>query len=535
MDPAAARPRARALSASGAASVATGDSRREWRLALLICAASGLARLGIAALTPLFPDETYYWEWSRHLAFGYFDHPPLVAWLVAAGRALFGDTPLGVRFGSVVAGTAAAVLLCAAARRLGDGRAAVAAAVIFAVMPLSAAGLVLATPDAPLLAAAAAVWYALLRVMEVPSDSAASLKWWAVAGVGLGLALASKYTGVLVPLAVLLAFAAYPVLRPRLREPGPYVATAIALLILLPVLAWNSRHDWISLGFQLRHGLVASRGYIVSRELELLGGQAGLVSPVLFGLCALAVWRAFRKPNGPPQRRLLATGAAVVFLFFAYSATRRRVEANWPALAYLPAILLLVSERTGGGRVRERRWLRAGVWLAAALTLVVYVDAFAPVLPVPARRDPAARAHGWDAVARAVSRAGVADSARTFVAADRYQDASELAFHLPGRPETFSLNLGGRANQYDLWPTFAQRARPGDALVLLLDDVTGTPAQILALSPHFASVARGEQVALRRGGDLVKNFRVWTLHGWRGTWLGASLRSRPSPAHGSPS
>lgn len=511
------------------------DAKHEWRLALLICAASGLVRLGIAALTPLFPDETYYWEWSRHLAPGYFDHPPVVAFLVAAGRALFGDTPLGVRFGSVVAGTIAGVFLCAAARRLRGGRAALAAAVVFAVMPLSAAGLVLATPDAPLFAAVAAVWYALLQVLEAPPNTVASLRWWAVAGVALGLALASKYTGVLVPLAVLVAFAAHPALRPRLREPGPYVAATLALLILMPVLAWNARHDWISLGFQLRHGFGGSSGSIVGRELELLGGQAGLVSPVLFALCVLAVWRALRTRGTPPAHRLLATGAVVVFAFFMYSATRRRVEANWPALAYLPAVLLLASRADGGGRVRERRWLRAGIGLAAALTLAVYVDAFTPVLPVPARRDPAARAYGWDAVASAVSRVAVADSGRMFVAADRYQDASELAFHLPGRPETFSLNIGGRANQYDLWPSFAQRARPGDGLVLVLDDVPGTPEQLLALVPHFASVARGEQIALRRGGDVIKNFRVWTLRGWRGTWLRVALRSRSSPIHGSPS
>ena len=54
-------------------------------------------RAVLAALLPLSADEAYYWLWSRHLAAGYFDHPPAIAWLIRAGTSLFGDTPLGVR------------------------------------------------------------------------------------------------------------------------------------------------------------------------------------------------------------------------------------------------------------------------------------------------------------------------------------------------------------------------------------------------------------------------------------------------------
>src|SRR5829696_9222630 len=89
----------------GERGVLIGDA---WRLAIVITIAGTLTRLVVAALTPLFPDETYYWEFSRRLAGGYFDHPPAIAWLVHVGTAIFGDTPLGVRFGPVVAGGCAA-------------------------------------------------------------------------------------------------------------------------------------------------------------------------------------------------------------------------------------------------------------------------------------------------------------------------------------------------------------------------------------------------------------------------------------------
>src|SRR5687768_11688871 len=136
-----------------------------WRLAIVVTIAGTLARLVVAALTPLYPDETYYWEFSRRLAGGYFDHPPVIAWLIRLGTLLFGDTSLGVRFGAVVAGALAALFTAAAARRLSGPRSALIAAAVFALMPLST-GLTLATPDAPLLCFVAATVYALVRVLE---------------------------------------------------------------------------------------------------------------------------------------------------------------------------------------------------------------------------------------------------------------------------------------------------------------------------------------------------------------------------------
>jgi hypothetical protein len=164
--------------------------------------------------------------------------------------------------------------------------------------------------------------------------------------------------------------------------------------------------------------------------------------------------------------------------------------------------------------------------VAAALTFVTYVDALTPVLPLPARRDPAARAYGWDAVATAVARDAGPDTVRLRIAADRYQDASELAFHMPGHPRTLALNIGGRPNQYDLWPQFAEIAARGSDLLVLLDDVRGVPEQIVKLAPHFAAMTRGDSVALGRAGDVIKYFRLWRFRGWRGTWPEAALRSR---------
>ena len=73
------------------------NPRYEARLLVALVIALTAVRLGVAAVTPLAPDETYYWVWSQALAPGYLDHPPMVALWIRVGTWLFGMNPLGVR------------------------------------------------------------------------------------------------------------------------------------------------------------------------------------------------------------------------------------------------------------------------------------------------------------------------------------------------------------------------------------------------------------------------------------------------------
>jgi 4-amino-4-deoxy-L-arabinose transferase-like glycosyltransferase len=510
---------------------ATGETREgdvrvadpgAWRTAVIVTVVAALVRLFFAVWLPLVPDETYYWDWSRHLASGYFDHPPMIAVLIRAGTLLGGETSLAVRFFPVMAGALAAFLAAVIARRIGGDRAARLAAIVFALMPLTS-GLVLATPDAPLLVAHAAALYFVVRALQSPIRSRASLLWWCAAGIALGLAFASKYTSIFLPIGLLIAVLLRPSLRARLAEPGPYLACLLATLVFLPVLHWNATHDWISFRFQIQHGLGTPRGSALQRELELFGGQLGLVSPILFVLAADAVWRAARRPI-TDAHFALAIVALTSWGFFVYSALRRPVEANWPAPSYVPAVALLAAVASS---LTRDRWIRYGIVLASVLLGIIYLLALVPLLP--ARKDPTARGAGWEMAAQQVEAARTARAnapGRTFVGADRYQDVSELAFHLPDHAQAFCVCLTGRHNQYELWPGFADLAKPGDALVLLLDErkegVVHDKAALL--TPYLTSVTRGAPAPLLRGSDTVTVRRVWTLAGYRGGWP-----ARPAP------
>ncbi|MBL0938665.1 MAG: glycosyltransferase family 39 protein [Gemmatimonadaceae bacterium] len=501
--------------------------RRHWIHALGWIAGAALFRAVLSALVPLLPDETYYWEWSRRLEAGYFDHPPGVAFLIALGAALFGPTHGGVRFGPVVAAYLTHIVTVVAAwqlagRGLEGARSAKRAAILVSLLPIATLGLVLATPDALLFLSTTTALLAVERALAAPVRSLRGTGWWTLAGVALGGAFVAKYTAVLLPFALVVACVAHPALRRRFADAGPWMASAIALGLFAPVVVWNWFNDWVSFRFQLGHGFNPAHGNPLLRELEMVGGQIGLASPILFVLMSVVIWHALRDgwrmrhtltaTDVATRRFALAVVAVVPLLFFAVSAWRRPVEANWPAMIYPAAIILLATAPVTHALVHGH-WWRRGLTFAGAILGIAVLQAAAPVLPVKAQDDPIARAYGWDSLATAVDRArhdpwldGTVDR---WVAGNIYQDASELAFHLPDHPTVFSLNLVVRTNQYDVWRNAWGRVRPGDGLVLAIENNTKGDSLARVIGTWFDDTKRGETVALRRGDGEITTRQLW--------------------------
>jgi hypothetical protein len=319
-------------------------------------------------------------------------------------------------------------------------------------------------------------------------------------------------------------------LRPQLARPGPYVAGLLAIVVTAPVIVWNARHGWASFAFQLNHGLRTGRGSPLPRELDYVGGIALLATPILFVLLAIAVGRASSKRLGPAAY-LLGVITATWVGFFAYTSWRHRPEANWAAPALLAAVPLLAL---GDTSARAVKWLRRGIALGLGVTIVGCAGlAFPAALPAAARRS-FARSFDWDPVALSVTLArsklserrvpvskkvsdhSIGGSTPTaprspWLAADRYQLASELAFRLPDHPIVFSLNLGGRPNQYDYWPGFPEHAAIGDDLLLVLEDRPESRSVVGMAQPYFESVSRVES-------PIADGHQLWHLHRWRGGW-----------------
>ena len=386
-------------------------------------AAVTLIRLVVAATAPLAPDETYYWVWSHALATGYLDHPPMVALWIRAGTLLAGQTALGVRLLGPLAAALASCMLFDAARLLFPGtRAGVVAVMLLNASLLLGVGTVIMTPDSPLLFFWTATLWAMARIAAGGPGV-----WWLAAGVFGGLALDSKYTALFLWIGVGLWVLLVPAVRPWLRRWQPWAACAIGFLLFAPVLAWNAAHGWA--GFVRQGGRVEDwrPARAVGFLAELIGGQIGLATPLVWALCmaglVVAVRHAWRSRD--PAWSLLAALSLPPVLVFVQHAFGDRVQGNWPAIIY-PALAIAA----GGLRLRGRWWIGASA-LGFAITVLAYVQAATGVIPLPPRLDPIAmRLAGWDGLAAQVEAFRDASGA-TFVAADGYGLASELAWWMP--------------------------------------------------------------------------------------------------------
>src|SRR5262249_18015741 len=143
----------------------------------------------VAGITPLSYDEAYYWLWSKHLAAGYYDHPPAIAFAIRAGTALFGDTSWSVRFIPWLLSIAATWAVARSGSLiLKDEYGGLLAALFYTLMPMVGIEALVATPDALGLVAAA---FVLLGLLQIATTGRAA--WWIGVGVAAGFALLSKY------------------------------------------------------------------------------------------------------------------------------------------------------------------------------------------------------------------------------------------------------------------------------------------------------------------------------------------------------
>jgi 4-amino-4-deoxy-L-arabinose transferase-like glycosyltransferase len=404
------------------------------RLAAALAALT-LIRLIVAAITPLAPDEAYYWTWSHALAAGYADHPPMVALWIKAGTLIAGERALGVRLLGPLSAALGSWLLADAADRLFPARrAGIVAALLLNATLFLGVGSVIMTPDTPLLFFWCATIWALSRIAAgAPAGwwllAGAFAGWWLLAGAFAGLALDSKYTAVMLFAGVGVWLVWVPSLRRWLIRPAPWLGGLLGLALFLPNLAWNQQHGWVSMVKQ--GGRVAdwrperAAGFLA----ELLGSQLGLATPGVWLLCVAGLVAAGRIAwrSRDPAWSLLAALSLPPVAVFVQHALGDRVQGNWPAIIY-PAAAIAAAGLT------EPVWLRLrrpAIGLGFGITALAYLQAAFGLFPLPPRLDPIAlRLGGWEGLATQVETARQAAGAG-YVAADDYALAAELAWELP--------------------------------------------------------------------------------------------------------
>lgn len=442
-------------------------ARPAWALGLtgtqaawLLVGVLTVARFALAPVIPLAFDEAYYWRWSTNLAAGYLDHPPLVAWLIALGTSIAGDTHLGIRLVPLVLSVPASWAVWRAALILfGNRDLALAALVFFNLTLIVAVGTILATPDASLLIASAFLLYCLAKV-------AASGKpvWWVAAGIVTGFGLLAKFTALFWIASILIWLLFVPKLRPWLATIWPWLGALLALLMFLPNLVWNADHDWMT--FAKQFGRVTDGGLETRFLIEHLGAQIGMATPVIFVLGWLGLAAFFSRRGGPRNARVLI-GALIwpSTLYFLFHALHARVEGNWtgpifPAFVIAAAAAITTIEWRGATGKVARALAPWAAPVGFVVVLAIYVQTLFGILPLGTWDPTASRVGaGIAEIAEEVEALRQAEGATLIVTSD-YPMTGWLSFYSPTQPAPVY-----QYNEPDRWlqetpPTAEQLAGP---------------------------------------------------------------------------
>jgi 4-amino-4-deoxy-L-arabinose transferase-like glycosyltransferase len=431
-----------------------------------------LWRIFGALETPVLRDEAYYFLWGKEIALGYFDHPPFVAFMATTAR-ISNESWFFGRLGNLIVATIALFFTASLFKKAGlKDKGAWLCAMILANFTIGGLtyGFIL-TPDTGLLLG----W--VIGLHEAISAIQGKRKRWITAGLATGIGLLSKYTMALIgPVFIWAIMKRDPKV---IKTPWPYAGAMAAILLFLPNLIWNYNHGWITIKYQLRHGLrldLGSRieGYkylpvptqpgkespelrlarffdpgvdrekkrekreispiaqALKRFLNFLGGQIALWGMLIIPiLSSIYLWIKdkgikIRKELDGGQieteaRVLLNLAIFVPLVFFGITSFFGKVEANWPAMYMVSASAILA------GVVRRHLKMLAICSILNMLILTTFcIHANRPILPIKPSRDRILHeTTGYRELA------GFISGLEGPVFADRHQLASMLRFYNP--------------------------------------------------------------------------------------------------------
>lgn len=474
----------------------------------------------------LIPEEAYYWNYSQHPAWGYLDHPPMVAWFNLIGSAILGHTELSVRLPALAAWIVAAVLAYRLTREFYSRTAALYAVLLMSSLPFFFGFAIILTPDAPL--TACWVWALLYLYRALIKDRPNA--WYAV-GIFVGLGMLSKYTISLLGPAGLIYMLVDPKAKHWLKRPQPYLAVLISLVIFSPVIWWNSQHQWVSFWFQSSRRI--EEAFAFSPHLTL-ASVLFLLTPT--GLLAAIIAMRRRADFSGSDHRISRWELSPQFLFgvifalfpvsvfLAFSLTHQP-KLNWTApawLAVLPTMAFMMTSACGRITDGLTRFTRR-IWMPTILVTVILYGAalnyLSPGFPGVGYPESMRFIAGFDGLGVKVGQYVQDLAARTakeplVVGMDKYNVASEMAYYntRSGPANTAGNHLfGAEALSYRFWMTPQQAA--GRNVVLVGEDGIQISAQ--GLAKYFDSLGAIGEIPVSLNGVVIGQYAIRTAWNYR--------------------
>lgn len=374
-----------------------------------------------SALTDIIFDEAYYWYFAQNLSWGYFDHPPMVAFLVKIGLSIF-DGELGVRFMAPFLYCANVLLLWLLIDSEKKHRHIwLFLAFVSSVGLLTAYGFMM-VPDTPLVTFGLVFLWGYKRFL-LKEDALGII----VTGAGMALVMYAKYHGILI-----VGFAVLSNLA-LLKNGKFWLAILIALLLYIPHLHWLYEIDFVPIKYHLfdRVNSPWRVKYTLNYPVNCIA-VAGLCFPLMYW----ALYALSSKDKFDKALKFICYG---ILVFFLISSFNRKTQAQWVVLTAIP--LIIFSLRYAYIHAKFRKWLM-GISLISVVILIFL--RFALIFPSISPIEYEAFGNKkWVAELKSM----VGDTPVVFH--NSYRDASMYAFY-SGSTVFSSNDIIARQNQFDI-------------------------------------------------------------------------------------
>jgi len=494
----------------------------QWlRLAYVLIAVIFVARLAYhaAGKISLTEDEAYQWLWSKHPALSYYSKPPMIAYTQWVGTHLWGDNELGVRFfASFLAALMSLILLRFFHREMGL-RPALWAVLLPLCMPLVTVGSILMTID-PL---NVFFWMmAMLSGWRATQNN--ETKEWLLVGFWMGMGFLSKYTALFQLLSWVVFFILWKPARVCLKTKGPWLALFVNALATIPVLIWNSQHEWITMEHLANRGGLDTKWQPTLRFfIDFLMVVPLVLNPIVFiGMiwAAIAFWK---RDRGNRLMVYCFSMGMPLFLFYFLYTFRARVQPNWIAPAILPMLCLGIiywENRWREGVRWFKHWLIGGFVVGFVLLLIAHDTNLIGKLtgkPLIGRDDPLRRARGWSELAQKVNEARMnlaKEGKPVFIIGGHYGVTGVMSFYLPEAsqdvvkmPLVYFRWTEHPENQFYFWPSYKDQRKGQNAIyVIREDEQQKIPA---SLAEQFESVKDLGLVDVNYRGRLLHHIQLF--------------------------
>ncbi len=493
-----------------------------YKLFWLLTGITTLLRLSIIGKLGLTVDEAHYWVYSKFLDLSYYDHPPMIGYIIKVFTDIFGINEFAVRFPSVIIFILTSWLFFICVKKLFNEKIAFIGIILLNILPVfSFLGAVVTIPDSPLSLFWMLSFYLFINIIETKEK-----KYWYMLGITIGFAFLSKYTAIMLYPSIFLFLLCSKEHRFWFVKKELYLSMIISFILFLPVVIWNIQNNWASFGFQLQHGFGKE---LPSFSLTLfgrsIGAQAGYVSPFLFIFYCYVMYILIKDAFFKKQRDALfvVSFSLPVLLFFNTIATFNEILPHWPAMGYLMLTIYaayLINKFWDNKKFRKIIYFSCG--FALFLDLIVPIHClykFIPIEPfLPQKEaekveygipkseivDVSNDLFGWKELSTEINKIykTYPENNIPFIFTHKSYLASQIYFYTPDkRVYCFSNKI----DAYDLWQRDISNLKNNDGLFVTSNMFDfDNPEKVYPFSEFEQPI----EVPVYRNNKLVKKFWI---------------------------